>query len=283
MKAFRIIFTSLLFLTLGCGSDSNTLTRTKTRTAQTTPINLCGFELNGELLNLKKSPPMTPISIEAISEGDLLVKRPTSTEQSPFMVRISGIKVKKLSSGQRALLNKIISENSHGLSLVEDIQSCTTDETTNNEIIVAQFITSTGRNLSELLLEQGLAVASPDQCGHPVLGACLSALPISEPTSDQVITKIFWNPSSESDGKLEILTDAFNVQIQIKGEISSRSKMNEGQSRGYNSTARFNYPGCAYGASKLFFFDEFDRPIYLGDGSHFVRVSQSCEKRTFSF
>lgn len=283
MKAFQIIPLSLLLLTLGCGSDSNTLTETKPKLTPRTITNLCGFELNGELINLKKTPPITPITIEAISDGDLLVKKSTATDEVPFLVRLSGIKVKKLSSGQKALLNKIVSENSQGLSLIDDLQTCSSDDGSNGAIIVAQLRTSSGRNLSELLLEHGLAVASPDQCGHPVLGACLSALPISESTSDQIITKVFWNPSSDTDGRLEILTDAFNVQIQIKGDISSRSKMNEGQSRGYNSTARFNYPGCAYGISKVFFFDEFDRPIYLGDGSNFVRVNQSCERRTFSF
>ncbi len=283
MRAVGPLF--LLFTLTLCGCGANTDPETSDINArESQDSNFCGFETSGELVNSAATElPSTPVEILGFSQDHLLIKRLHENTNSPILASLSGIQFKSLSSGQKHLLHKILSDNSNNLAVIEDIKTCPGSETGSPESIIVQLKGRNGRNLSELLIQAGLAIPATQVCGHALLSACLSTITPNEIVSEQVISKVFWDPNSSSEGKLEILTDAFNVQIHIKGDVSSRSRINQGQSRGYNSTSNFNYPGCAYGQGKVYFFDEYDRPILLADGSKFMRINNSCEKRSYKF
>ena len=278
------VFTGLfLALLIGCAKNN---TSDPSLNSKQTFVPTCGARIDNDLALSGNNSLMRSVEIKAIGDELLLVQLKSESSSKPFLIRLEGISTAHLSSSQRALLKETISENSANLAIIQDSNPCLFNAADGSEVKVAQLGLHNSQNqienLSEKLISLGLAKPEATYCGDNILSDCLQAVPTKEAVSDQIISKVHWNPESKLTGKLEILTNAYNVRVSIRGKLSSRSKFNEGPTGEYPSTARFNYGGCAYGNSKVYFNDEYDRPIELADGSSFLRVTNSCEKRTFS-
>jgi len=279
------IFASLCLIILsGCAKGGSSETSLSSKQAF---IPTCGARVENDLVLSGHQGVMREVAIQAIGDDLILVNFKSATTNKPFLIQLEGISTTHLSLNQKALLRETIAKYSSGLFIINEPNPCSFNASDESPVIAAQLVRYNEENqienLSEKLLSLGLAKPAVTHCGDNILSDCLQALPVKEINSAQTISRVHWNPESKLTGKLEILTDAYNVRIAIKGKLSSRSKFNEGPTGEYPSTARFNYGGCAYGNSKVYFYDEYDRPIKLADGSAFLRITNSCEKRTFNF
>jgi len=67
---------------------------------------------------------------------------------------------------------------------------------------------------------------------------------------DNSVSNFLWKPVSESDGKLVVLTNPEDAEIDVLGDVSESLTLT-GPSNGRGTTARGSFTGCDYGTNIL--------------------------------
>jgi hypothetical protein len=82
-----------------------------------------------------------------------------------------------------------------------------------------------------------------------------------------------WKPLSDSTGKLAIHTSPYDTIVIVNGETGT----NQGPGNGYGSLARFNKPGCAYGAATVRVVNE-RGAAYMFNGQSEIKIADGCSR-----
>ncbi|MDZ4787048.1 MAG: hypothetical protein SGJ02_13325 [bacterium] len=286
---FSIIISSLLIIS-GCTKspdDSSSSSDSFNSNIDASAARVrCGVFTDDEFQSDVPFNSAEPVKVRALSSDLVIITRTTGEDiNTKQLVKLQGITTSGLSSGKISRGVDLIEQNaSFDALFLAAGEGCSVTVNGGGQGVFGHLFTSDLKSINEMLLEKGLALPETGICGGDSLAGCYAGIEVQEEISDQVIDHVLWKPVSDSDGKLVVLSSAFDVNVSVEGSISSMAGKRIGPGNGFGESSRFPYAGCAYGSNiKLTFTDLQDRIVPLANGETSVAIPNGCQRTELRF
>jgi hypothetical protein len=251
----------------GSSGDSGSDTEAATGNFRTS----CGTVVNGELEN--------PVDPGDGVRGALTYIGPNlisiALKSGPQLIKLHGLDEPYEDwkrSGAETLIKSLIDEGDG--YLYSPGADCGFRLSDGGQGVIGQVFSASGKSFSESLIKSAYANLGYDSCQGGLISSCYSAL--EEETSNEIAGELeafLWKPVSDSTGKLAIHTSPYDTIVIVNGETGT----NQGPGNGYANLARFNKPGCAYGAATVRVVNE-RGAAYMFNGQPEIKIPDGCSR-----
>lgn len=275
MKQTRILLTALAALNVlslvGCTKESDGNNSSAPAAAGELRTD-CGTVFNGQINNPPKASKAQVGPVRFIG-ANLVSMKLKDGEQ---LIKLHGLGAPYedyKNSGAKTVINELAAEGDALFYIATPDCSVTLND--GGKGVIGHVFSAKGKSFSETLIKKGYAQVSSDSCQGSLISTCYSAL--EEQTAQTIagdLTEFLWKPVSDSNGKLAIHTGPYGTTVVVNGETGR----NQGGGNGFGSLARFNKPGCAYGANvKVQVLSE-NGASYLYKGQPFITIPNGCQR-----
>ena len=275
MKQTRLFITALAVLNVlsltGCTKESDDNNSSAPATAGELSTD-CGTVFNGQLTNPPKASKAQVGPVRFIG-ANLVSMKLKDGEQ---LIKLHGLGAPYedyKTSGARTVINELAAEGDALFFIATPDCSVTLND--GGTGVIGHVFSAKGKSFSETLIKKGYAQVSSDTCQGSLISACYSAL--EDQTSQTIageLTEFLWKPASDSTGKLAVHSGPYGATVIVNGETGT----NQGGGNGFGSLARFNKPGCAYGANVKVKVVNESGAAYLYQGQPFVTIPNGCQR-----
>jgi hypothetical protein len=232
----------------------------------------CGTVVEGVLANPVSTDNGRFGSVRAVA-ANLLIMSSGGGDQ---LIKLQGIGEPKFSFQKQGAIDLLNSLVSGGAYFFPAGTTCSVSTSGGGQGVAGQVFTSSGVNVGERLLREGLAVVTRnDNCRGSLLDSCYTALADSAGgTIGGVVSQFLWKPNSDSDGNLVITFSPAAESVVVQGE----SLRSVGAGNGRASTFRASRPGCSYGNNVTVFITDSDGNRIVAPGGNNVVVPTGCAR-----